>query len=121
MSAYKGKRWYTREFHIGKYDYNGFIFQGFIYLPINFSNKVYTTGDYVVTTDVLNVRKGASTSYNRLSFEDLTPNAQEQILSLCGYECNGYCCGVECTVYKVKDNWGKTPSGWICLDYCEEL
>ena len=25
------------------------------------------------------------------------------------------------TVYEVKDNWGRTPSGWVCLDYCEVM
>ena len=25
------------------------------------------------------------------------------------------------TVSLVKDNWGKTPSGWVCLDYCERM
>lgn len=28
--------------------------------------------------------------------------------------------GVTCTVTEVKGNWGKTPSGWICLDYCRK-
>lgn len=21
--------------------------------------------------------------------------------------------------YQIKDNWGQTPSGWVCLDYCK--
>ena len=33
MSAYKGTRWYTRTFPKGSYNYNGFVFQGFIYNP----------------------------------------------------------------------------------------
>lgn len=33
MSAYKGKRWYTRRYKKGSYDYNGYVFQGFIYNP----------------------------------------------------------------------------------------
>ena len=33
MSSYGGDYWYTRKFKIGYYDYNGLIFQGFIYNP----------------------------------------------------------------------------------------
>lgn len=40
MSAYGGTRWFTRTFPIGSYDYNSFVFQGFIYLPISFEAEV---------------------------------------------------------------------------------
>lgn len=79
------------------------------------------TGNYRVNTAVLNVRAGAGTSYKVKSFGEFTSNAQNQILSLCGYKCSGYVKGVVCTVSQVANgNWGKTPSGWICLDYCTE-
>lgn len=39
MSAYGGTRWFTRTFPIGSYDYNGYVFQGFIYLPISFETE----------------------------------------------------------------------------------
>jgi surface antigen len=83
MSAYDGTRWFTRTFPIGEYDYNSFVFQGFIYLPISFdapegSKKTIATaktkkakekaksfkeslaGKYKTTAN-LNIRSGAGT------------------------------------------------------------
>lgn len=82
--------------------------------------KVYHAGTYVVTTDLLNVRKGPSTAYAKVPYKNFSDNAKEQIKKLNGGKAaNGYVKGVTCTVYQVKKNWGKTPSGWICLDYCK--
>lgn len=118
-SAYLGKKFYLTEmkppYNLGK-DYK---FLGFIYLPITFDE--YSVGDYRVIDGVLRVRTGASTEHRKLTYDELTDNAKEQIFKLVGYECNGYPEGVECTVSKVIGNWGKTPSGWICLDYCEKI
>ena len=83
--------------------------------------KKYTTGDYRVTADVLNVRTGPGTNYANKSFSQLTANAQAQVKEACGYAANGYVKGVECTISQVSGAWGKTPSGWICLDYCEKI
>lgn len=124
MSAYGGTRWFTRTFKKGSYDYNSFVFQGFIYLPIEFEEEKpsYKTGDYEVTCDVLNVRAGAGTSFAKKTFTQFTLNAQNQIKKLNNNKAaNGYVKGVQCTVSQVKDNWGKTPSGWICLDYCKKI
>ena len=123
MSDYYGKRWFIRTFKKGSYDYNGFVFQGFIYLPVEFEeDKTYKTGDYEVTCDLLYVRAGAGTSFAKKTFSQLTTNAQNQIKKLTGgVMANGYVKGVQCTVSKVNGNWGKTPSGWICLDYCKKL
>lgn len=124
MSAYGDTRWFTRTFKKGSYDYNGFKFQGFIYLPIEFEEEKpsYKTGDYEVACDVLNVRAGAGTSFAKKTFSQLTANAQKQIKKLTGGRMvNGYVEGVQCTVSQVKNNWGKTPSGWICLDYCKRI
>ena len=86
------------------------------------AKKKYTTGNYKVTkATVLNVRKGAGTKYAKKTFSQLTKDAQTKILKLSGEKCNGYVKGLTCTVTKVKNNWGKTPSGWICLDYCERI
>lgn len=81
MSAYGGTRWFTRTFPIGSYNYNSFVFQGFVYPPISFTDgdkKTTTnstkptksevaasfdnslTGKYK-TTDNLNIRYGAGT------------------------------------------------------------
>lgn len=84
------------------------------------SSKKYTTGRYVVNTEVLTVRKGPGTNYDWLRYSELTSNAQSQVYSKCGYKPNGLCAGVVFDVSEVKDNWGKIPSGWVCLDYCKK-
>jgi hypothetical protein len=67
------------------------------------------------------VRTGPSTSYRKREYGEFTKNAQEQIYELVRYKANGYVMGVEFTVSEIKDNWGKTPSGWVCLDYCTRI
>ena len=123
MSAWQGTRFYTRVFKIGSYDYNGFIFQGFIY-PAEFDEDKpkFSTGDYRVTdTSLLNVRTGPGTEYPKKTYKELTKNARSQIYEWVRYKANGYVMGVEFTVSEVKNNWGKTPSGWVCLDYCTKI
>jgi len=84
--------------------------------------KQYKKGNYKVTkANLLYVRKGAGTNYAKLSFKDLTANAQSKILRLCGQKKNGYVKGVTFTALEVNGNWGRTPSGWVCLDYCEAI
>ena len=85
------------------------------------STSSYTTGRYEVTATVLNVRDGAGINYDWKKFDELTANAQKQVLAECGYEANGLVKGVQCDVSEVKGNWGKIPSGWICLDYCKKI
>ncbi len=41
-------------------------------------------------------------------------------MNLAKYKANGYVKGMVCDVSEVHGNWGKTPSGFICLDYCEK-
>lgn len=122
-SDYMGKKFYLTTMKLPYNLGDGYKFLGFIYLPVTFESETvkYSKGDYRVICDVLNVRSGPSTEYRKLSYDELTNNAKEQIFKLTGYKCNGYSLGVECTVSKVKGNWGKTPSGWICLDYCEKI
>ena len=85
------------------------------------TKKVYKKGNYKVTADVLNVRTGAGTKYSAKKYAQLTASAQKNILKLAGYKANGYVKGLEFTVLEVKDNWGRTPSGWVCLDYCKKI
>lgn len=80
----------------------------------------YTTGRYVVNTEVLTVRTGPGTNYDWKKYSELTANAQSQVYNKCGYKPNGLCSGVVCDVSEVKGNWGKIPSGWVCLDYCKK-
>lgn len=90
-------------------------------LAKNYSEE-YAKGFYRVTADLLRVRTGASTSYEYLKFSQLSKNAQSQIKKLNeGRAADGLVEGCECTVSQVKNNWGKIPSGWICLDYCRRV
>ncbi len=86
------------------------------------TKKTYTAGNYKVTkARVLNVRKGPGTKYPYLKFDELTKDAQSQVRSLLGGEVNGYVNGTVFTVSEVKNGWGKTPSGWVSLEYCEKI
>lgn len=85
------------------------------------SSSNYRTGRYEVTATVLNVRGGPGTNYSWKRYSQLTANAQAQVLRECGYKPNGLCAGVQCDVSEVDGNWGKIPSGWICLDYCKKI
>ena len=86
------------------------------------TKKTYTTGNYMVTkADVLNVRKGAGTKYKAKTYNQLSKDARAKILKIAGYKANGYVKSLTFTVTKVKDNWGKTASGWVCLDYCTKI
>lgn len=81
----------------------------------------YKAGEYKVTASVLNVRTGPGKNYRRKTYSQLTADARKQIKKLAGYSANGYVKGMVCTVYEVKGSWGRTPSGWICLDYCKKI
>ena len=83
------------------------------------SSSGYMTGTYEVMAAVLNVRTGPGTNYSRKNYTQFTENARKQIKAMKGYSVNGYVKGMVCTVYEVKGSWGRTPSGWICLDYCK--
>lgn len=90
----------------------------FVELP---KKAVYTVGNYEVTkASVLRVRKGPGNNYSIIKHEGLTKNARSKIVKLAGYEADGYVNGLIFTVSQIKSNWGKTPSGWVCLDYCEK-
>lgn len=85
------------------------------------SNSNYTKGKYKVDCSVLTVRTGPGTSYSWKRFDQLTANAQSQVARNGGAGVNGLVKGVECDVTEVNGNWGRIPSGWICLDYCKEV
>lgn len=84
------------------------------------SGKKYSPGNYKVTkANVLNVRSGPGTKYKKLTFKQLTTDAQEKIRKITGKEVNGYVKGIKFSVKETALNWGRTSSGWVCLDYCE--
>lgn len=83
--------------------------------------QTYSVGNYRVSADLLNVRKSPSTNGKKLSFDELTEDARKKIVALSGEERNGYVKGLCFTALEIKNNWAKTPSGWVCLDYCEAI
>lgn len=84
--------------------------------------KTYSKGDYRVTdASLLNVRTGPGTNYSKKTYSEFTANAQSQIYKKAKYKANGYVMGVEFTASQIQNNWGKTPSGWVCLDYCTKI
>lgn len=84
-------------------------------------NTSYTTGKYRVNASVLNVRYGAGTNYKTKTYRQLTANARSQNSRLGNYYTNGLRRGVVTTVTQIKNGFGLTPSGWICLNYCTKL
>ena len=57
----------------------------------------YKLGRYKVAAKELNVRTGAGTNYTvKRTYKN----------------------GTVFDTYQIKGNWAKTPSGWVCLDYC---
>lgn len=82
----------------------------------------HRVGDYIVTrAQLLYVRRAPGKSGEKLSFSELSKDAQKKILRLSGYRANGYVNGLCFSVLEVRGNWGRTPSGWVCLDYCEAI
>lgn len=86
---------------------------------VSYNNNSYTTGNYTVTASLLHVRSGAGTNYSIKTYRNLTSNARSQNRTKGNYYANGLLRGVNVSVSQVSGNWGKIPSGWICLDYCK--
>ena len=126
-SVYGGERFRTRTY-TKKSDYylaKDYEFQGFILFPAEVKpteKKTYTKGDYRVTdASLLHVRTGPGTDYRKKKYGEFTKNARSQIYELVRYKADGYVMNVEFTVYEVRGSWGRTPSGWVCLDYCTKI
>lgn len=98
----------------GKTDRGGWIKLSYTIKLSSSITKItgYTTGTYKVNCSKLNVRTGPSTKYRIKGLSELTRSARNQ---------GGYVRGVRFTVNKVIGNWGLTPSGYVCLDYCTKL
>lgn len=96
------------------------------FITSDFNNIIpeYNKGRYIVNTDILRVRNTPFISSNNyLKFEELTDNAQKQIKEKTkNNNCSdGLVKGVICDVSEISGEWGKIPSGWICLNYCKKL
>ena len=101
--------------------YGGITFKNLPKSSSTATQEGYTIGDYKVTADTLNVRKGAGTLYAKVTYDKMTENAKKKIVALAGKKVDGYVKGLTFTVTQIKGKWGKTPSGWVCLDYCKKI
>ena len=80
---------------------------------INSNSKIYTLGRYKVdTTNGVNVRIGPGLDYRIKNINELSKDAQSK---------GGYINGTIFDVVEVQNSWGKTPSGWVSLDYTTKL
>ena len=62
------------------------------------SSYISKTDTYGESTASLNVRSGPGTNYGIKK---------------------AYTNGTRFDTYEIKNNWARTPSGWVCLDYCK--
>ena len=92
---------------------------------LKFKPLPFPVGMYKTEAGVY-VRVGAGKRYARKSFIMFTENAREQIKKLNnGKAADGFVKGVEFNVSDVEYNagekltWGKTLSGWVCLNKCK--
>lgn len=88
-------------------------------LPFRRLAKSRRCNRFRVAVPLLNVRTGPGLTYAAKPFAALSADAQKQIKALVGTACDGFVKGVVFTVQTVRDGWAKTPSGWVCLRYCE--
>lgn len=107
------------------YTYGSLIFQGFIYIPIDFveenkSSDKYKVGTTYKTQVILKVRSGAGTNSNQVPYEKLTANAKANAYSS---GVNKGCLkeGTKVTCQEIKnigkDIWIRIPSGWVAGYY----
>lgn len=96
--------------------------------PINYIDgdyeieKKFDVGRYKVNVKSwLNVREKPTTQSRAKTFLELTENARNQNERLGNRNCNGLLNGTICDVFEVYEDWGKIPSGWINLNYCERI
>ena len=88
-------------------------------------NLIPQPGCYRVNTAYLHVRSGPGTEFEALKFDDFSADARRQIKKLNGSQADYYVRGVVFGCSRVREAggrfWGKTPSGWVALDYCGRL
>lgn len=118
-SAWKGTRFYTKTFTIGKYNYNGFVFQGFIYNP---AVKNYVVGETYTLQANMKVRKGAGTKYAWKKRSELTADgkkhSQNQTNAVLVKGTRVTC---QAVVISGSDIWLKIPSGYVCAQQGSDI
>ena len=99
--AQYGKSWNmfkaaVREY-MGTGQVGGTVEQGAAQQPTASASSSKSMGVFTSTASALNVRKGPGTGY--------------------GIARSAYAKGTRFDLYEVRNGWGRTPSGWICLQY----
>lgn len=99
FSSY-GKSWVQFRAEVAAYmktgQVGGTVEQGTIEAPAPAQASSKSMGVYTSTASALNVRSGAGTNYRVV---------------------RTYAKGTRFDLYEVKNGWGRTPSGWISLQY----
>ncbi|MEG0873537.1 MAG: M23 family metallopeptidase [Clostridia bacterium] len=96
----------------GKYEAKNYMFDENI-MATNSSSR------YIVVADVLNVRQSPNGRIKK--YEELSEDAKNQILKKAGWKANGYVKNMVCDVLEISGAYGRTPSGWVSLDYCKKI
>lgn len=80
------------------------------------SKPKHTTGRYKVTASDLIVREGPGTNYKMKGHNKLTTDGKKH-----DKDCDGDLDkGTVVDIIEVKGNWGRCPSGWLCMDYLKK-
>ena len=79
-----------------------------------------STGTKYVTTANVNVRKGAGTSYSKVSFTSFSSTDQAAAKKIAGKAVNYFPKGMTFTVTATSGNWLKCASGWVSASYCKK-
>ena len=126
-SHWKGVNFQTKKLD-KNYTYGNLIFQGFIYIPIDFAeeNKSYryAVGQTYTTQVILKVRSGAGTDKKQVPYEKLTSNAKTNAYSSgVNKGCLKEGTRVSCLEIKELGNdiWIRIPSGWIAGYYDKKV
>ena len=85
-----------------------------------FADIGYQKGTYVVTKDV-NVRTAPSPKGARVYYYGMTENAKKQIKKISGEKLDYFPKGMRLTISEVSGTWGKCPSGWVSLNFCDPV
>lgn len=117
------------------YKYLDYKVQGYIYSPIEFEQEKtidkYTKGTYEVISPRY-VRTGAGTEYSIKKVKDISADGKKHVVKTSSKADAQYKKGTRFTVYETKYSknyaiWGRSPSGWICLEshsgtaYCKKV
>lgn len=87
------------------------------------AQKTAYIANYRVNCELLNVRTEPNGKIK--SFSEFSQNAQEKIKKLYGKKVSNFVRGLTFSTLEEKtvggQKWGKSPSGWVCLEFCKKL